>query len=49
MAQGGNVDLNGVVFGEGRDDRKQQKHYEALLTRDIIPTRYVDDSCLHSL
>lgn len=49
MAQGGNVDFNGVVFHEGRDGRKQEKHYEALLTWDIVPTRYADDSCLRSL
>lgn len=49
MAQGGNADFNGVVFREGRDGRKQQKHYEALLTQDIVPTRYASDSCLHNL
>ena len=49
MAQGGNTDFNGVVFREGRDGRKQQKDYEALLTRDIVPKRYADDSRLHSL
>lgn len=49
MDQGGNVDINRVVFREGRDGRKQQKHYEALLNWDIILIRYVDDSCLLSL
>lgn len=49
MAKGGNDDFNRVVFREGRDNRKQQKHYEALLTQDIVPTRYTYDSWLCSL
>lgn len=49
MAQGGNADFNGVIFREGRDSRKYKKHYEALLNRDIVPTRYANDSFLHSL
>lgn len=46
MAQGGNVYFNGVVFNEVRDGRK---HYEALLTQNIVPTMYVDDSYLPNL
>lgn len=45
MAQGRNIDYMGI---ESRD-AKQHKHYETLFNRSIAPTRYCDDTCLHSL
>lgn len=49
MAQEGNAHFEGVIFWDGRDGRKQQKKFKALLNRDIIPMRYADDTCLHRL
>ncbi|KAI5444286.1 hypothetical protein KIW84_012786 [Lathyrus oleraceus] len=49
MAQVGNASFEGVIFWDGRDGRKQQKKFEALLNREIIPTRYAKDTCLHRL
>lgn len=48
MAQGG-ADFNGIVFRDGRDSEKQKKKYEALMNREISPTRYANDSCLRTL
>lgn len=46
MAQGGEANSDGVIFREGRVGQRQRKKYEALQNREILSTRYVDDTCL---
>lgn len=48
MAQG-NDDFNGIIFWEGKDGERQRKKYEALMNRDIVPTRYINEYWLCSL
>lgn len=38
-----------IIFRQGRDDIKQRKKYEDLLSHDTFSTRYVDNACLQKL
>lgn len=49
MAQGREVVFDRVIFREGRVGQRQKKKYEDLQNREILSTRYVDDSCLCAL